>query len=113
MHHCTHHLHTKNIMIAIFINQLNAFKRTSLRNETDKLLFLSVCFSTGLLIMRMIATKSIYYVFLEWNLFLAFVPYLLSSLLLKQKLLRANNYFFALVTFIWILFIPNAFYILT
>jgi uncharacterized membrane protein len=100
-------------MIAIFISQLHAFKRLSSRSETDRLLFLSVCFSTAMLIIRMMATKSIYYIFLEWNLFLAFVPYLLSSLLFKQTRLRANNYLIALVSFVWILFIPNAFYILT
>jgi uncharacterized membrane protein len=100
-------------MITIFINQLNAFKRTSLKNEADRLLFLSVCFSTAMLIVRMMATKSIYYIFLEWNLFLAFVPYVLSSMLCRVKWLRANNILLGPLAFIWLLFIPNAFYILT
>jgi len=100
-------------MIGIFISQFNAFKRVSLRSETDRLLFLSVGFSTVLLIIRMMATKSFYYIFLEWNLFLAFIPYVVSGILFKHRWLRTNNYLLALFGLIWILFIPNAFYILT
>jgi uncharacterized membrane protein len=100
-------------MITIFINQFNAFRKYSLRNEADSLLLISICFSTSLLAMRMIATKSIYYVFLEWNLFLALIPYLLSSFLYRRINSGLNNYVLAAISFVWLLFIPNTFYILT
>ena len=100
-------------MITIFINQFNAFKKYSLKNEADRLLLLSICFSTLLLAVRMVATKSIYYVFLEWNLFLALIPYVISNLLCRRIHSGLNNYVLASGSFVWLLFIPNTFYILT
>ena len=100
-------------MITVFIHQFNNFRRYSLRNEIDRLLIISVCFSTLLLLMRMLVTHSIYYIFLEWNLFLAFLPYFLSSQLSGKPLWRKNRWLLLSVFFAWILFIPNTFYILT
>src|SRR5688500_17495419 len=113
MRHCLHHLYSQTFMITIFINQFNAFRKYSVKNEADTLLLLSICFSAVLLAVRMIATKSIYYVFLEWNLFLAVIPYLLSKFLLQRVKSGLNNYILAAVSFVWLLFIPNTFYILT
>jgi uncharacterized membrane protein len=100
-------------MITIFINRINAFRRFSLRNETDRLLMLSVIFSSALLLARILATHSIYYIFLEWNLFLAFVPYFISNLLTREAGWRNSWMLLSLCSFAWLLFIPNSFYILT
>jgi uncharacterized membrane protein len=100
-------------MITIFINQFNALRKYSLKNEADRLLLLSICFSTLLLAVRMMATESIYYVFLEWNLFLALIPYLISHFLFGRIYSGINNVLLAASSFVWLLFIPNTFYILT
>lgn len=76
-------------------------------------LLLSTCFSCFLLIIRMVATGTFTYLFLPWNLFLAFLPYYIagwmnpdiSSLKRKITLIAA---FLA-----WLLFVPNSFYIIT
>lgn len=50
------------------------------------------------------------YVFLVWNLFLAFVPWWISSYLITKSGL---SWFCTLLLGIWLLFLPNAPYILT
>lgn len=59
---------------------------------------------------RMLYSSSLDYIFLVWNLFLACIPYLIA-LYIKQKE-RGKIYVFALVA-IWLLFLPNAVYIIT
>ena len=48
---------------------------------------------------------------MAWNLFLAFVPWLLSSFLYFHKIKK--NLLCALIIFVWMLFFPNAPYVLT
>lgn len=67
-------------------------------------------FSVGLLAYRIVKTDSLVYIFLIWNLFLAFIPFWISSHLLKQERL---NLYYAPVVFLWLLFLPNSPYILT
>jgi uncharacterized membrane protein len=45
------------------------------KTETEKLLIISSLFSLVLLVIRIIATERLVFLFLPWNLFLAFVPY--------------------------------------
>ncbi|WP_159887255.1 DUF1361 domain-containing protein [Paenibacillus puerhi] len=56
-----------------------------------------------------------YYDFLLWNLFLAWIPYILSSaaLLLYNRLYRFPVILLTLLAAVWILFLPNAPYIIT
>ena len=76
-------------------------------------LLVSCGFSFSLLCARVVATGYFTYVFLIWNLFLAFIPYFISSWLQANLRSVAGKFKFAALVFTWLLFIPNAFYILT
>ncbi|MCH8902757.1 MAG: DUF1361 domain-containing protein [Bacteroidetes bacterium] len=84
-------------------------------NRLNETLFLGVftiaCF--GFSIFRMVYTDSKTFLFLNWNLFLAFIPWAFTSLaILKPKIQKNKITIFILLTF-WLLFFPNAPYILT
>jgi uncharacterized membrane protein len=61
------------------------------------------CFYTG--------TKV--FLFLNWNLFLAFVPWALTSLSALKPAIKQTRLRTAVLLFAWILFFPNAPYLLT
>src|SRR5438270_13195245 len=82
------------------------------RSGIDVTLFLSCCFSVGLVLFRIIYTHQILFLGLIWNLFLAFLPFLLSNWIYGNKEIR-SKWAFAIAAFIWLLLIPNAFYIIT
>ncbi len=63
-----------------------------------------------LLVGRIFYTGELRFVFLVWNLFLAFIPYLFSVFALKHK---ENHWRFWPLFGVWMLFFPNAPYILT
>ena len=68
--------------------------------------------SMGLLITRIILTGEFTFAFLTWNLFLAYIPMGLSTLLyLKSD--GIEKWQFWPVAAVWLLFFPNAPYILT
>ncbi len=77
----------------------------------NKLLGLFLLFIAGLIIFRMLYSGTIHYVFMAWNIFLAWIPFVISQQfhhyrkkqLWKQLLLLAS----------WLLFFPNALYIVT
>lgn len=73
----------------------------------------SCCFSYLMLCARVVATGDLTYVFLLWNLFLAFVPYAVSHWLSRSIRVMENKWMLALALAVWLLFIPNSFYILT
>jgi uncharacterized membrane protein len=50
--------------------------------------------------------------FLIWNLFLAVIPFLLTTYLKTRNLLE-NKFKNGLIILIWLLFLPNSFYIIT
>ncbi len=81
--------------------------------KVNQTLFLYMIYCLTLLLVRAKITQSVYLFFLIWNLFLAFVPYIISSYF--QSLDTKNNPKFKLYTLltIWLLFIPNSFYIIT
>jgi len=76
-------------------------------------LLISCGFSCLLLIARVLITGQLTYIFLVWNLFLAFLPFAITEWLweLMQRE-RSKPTLFAFV-FTWLLFVPNSFYILT
>ena len=80
--------------------------------EIDRLLSLSVCFSLLLVFVRMIHTGRDTFLFLVWNLFLAWIPYLITRRLSAMQPFRPRLGFAALML-AWLLFIPNSFYIIT
>jgi uncharacterized membrane protein len=74
---------------------------------------LSCLFSIGLTFFRVIYTKQWYFVWLGWNLFLAIVPYLITRTLIRQPRWIQSNGRFVLSFAVWLLFLPNSFYIIT
>lgn len=76
-------------------------------------LILSICFSCLLVCVRTIATGYPTYLFLVWNLFLGWIPYMVSQWLSKNAILNGSRMKLVLAACTWLLFIPNSFYILT
>ena len=68
-------------------------------------------FSLFILMIRMKLTGSYYYLFLVWNLFLAFIPFAISTYLSFQQ--KLNNITIIIISMVWLLFLPNAPYIVT
>ncbi len=77
------------------------------------LLFLSSVFSLFVLALRMAFTGTYRYMFLNWNLFLAAVPWVVTTILLLYPGIAARRIRFALLLLVWLLFLPNAPYIIT
>lgn len=75
----------------------------------NRLLLLPVSFTITLIVFRIFYSGSLMYLFFVWNLFLAIIPFGLSSLLLQAQ--KKNLYWLIFLT--WILFFPNALYIIT
>jgi uncharacterized membrane protein len=93
---------------------------TFLRSEIGRLLMASTCFSCVLVLLRILHTGQPMFLWLVWNLFLAYVPYLLSSWLTLRYANPARRsarqpvpWRLLVLSAAWLLFIPNSFYILT
>lgn len=71
--------------------------------------FISLC----LFLVRYYFTGERYYFFLNWNLFLAFLPWLFSLFLVLKPKLQKVKFVVCFVLIFWIVFFPNAPYILT
>lgn len=76
----------------------------------SKMLFFCISFSMSLLLVRFFYSHTFDYRFYGWNTFLAAIPYVMSVLLLKWKKFNAGA---ILLLFIWLLFFPNAPYLIT
>ncbi len=74
-------------------------------------LFILSFFCLILSVFRVFLTRSGYYIFLNWNLFLAFIPWLLTSFAVLKELKNKVAVFIILA--VWLLFFPNSLYILT
>jgi uncharacterized membrane protein len=83
------------------------------KTEIQRLLLTSVGFGFLLLLARTVYTGGLTFVFLVWNLFLAFVPYLLSYTLTLRPSWTQHKWTLAAALTAWLLFIPNSFYMLT
>lgn len=78
---------------------------------TSRMLLLSIVFCMILLIVRFVYTgDTVTYRCYAWNTFLATIPYLISTWFIKQ---REGNRFVLPLLFVWILFLPNAPYLVT
>ncbi len=73
------------------------------------ILLLPVAFTVSLILMRVFYSGSFMYLFFIWNLFLAAIPLALSQYLIHLKSRKFHWLLFGL----WILFFPNALYIIT
>lgn len=76
-------------------------------------LIVSCAFSFLLLSARIIITGHQTYLFLVWNLFLAFVPYAITQWAAVDIRILKNRTKLAATLFTWLLFVPNCFYIIT
>ena len=76
-------------------------------------LTVSCGFSCLLLCARIFVTGYLTYLFLVWNLFLAFIPYAITQWLSFDSRIKESRMKLAMVLLLWLLFIPNAFYIIT
>src|SRR5947207_1552468 len=70
-------------------------------------------FSLLLELTRIIQTGRLTFIFLVWNLFLASVPYFITSLLQANRHWIRSKAKFAAIFIAWLLFIPNSFYLIT
>ncbi len=78
-----------------------------------QLLLLSCSFSLLLVVIRVVVTGSLAYLFLLWNLFLALVPFLISRWLSMNLSYIEHRLKLVMMTLAWLLFVPNSFYLLT
>ena len=90
-------------------------KRLLEYNRLHETVFMGVlslfCFAVS--IFRLAYTDTNVFLFLNWNLFLAFLPWAFSSLMVIQPKLRRSKWMFVVLLCSWLLFFPNAPYILT
>ena len=101
-----------------------------LRTELDRMLTASMLFSCTLVGIRILHTGRLTFLSMIWNLFLAYIPYAISTALTVWRTRAAERQptrsalpaargtslkgFLRFLTFLaWLLFIPNSFYILT
>ena len=100
-----------------------------LRTEMDRLLASSMFFGCMMVTIRICHTGRLVFIFMIWNLFLAYIPYALSNWLTARchadgtslstplppgARRRGMRGFLSIgIALVWLLFIPNSFYILT
>ncbi len=58
-------------------------------------------------------TEDFFYLFLIWNLFLATIPFIISLLVEYYKSNINNKWLLFLSFIIWLIFLPNSFYLIT
>lgn len=95
------------------IKPLWRYSALFLRSEVDRMMSVSMFFSAFLVLVRNVYTGEHDYRFLIWNLFLAYIPYFISNRLQFMPAWMEHRGKFSLVFIVWLLFIPNSFYILT
>lgn len=85
----------------LFYNQFKIFAIISV----------SMLLSFVLLMIRIKLSHSLFYLFLVWNLFLAFIPFAITSYFIQKQ--KSNKLGLFIWFCIWLLFLPNAPYIIT
>ncbi|MBD0824305.1 DUF1361 domain-containing protein [Aestuariibaculum marinum] len=103
-------------LIQLIINKIFLIMtnfKTYICNQFNILVLIgsSMLFSILLLMIRIKLNHSFFYLFLIWNLFLAFIPFALTSYLSTRS--RQHKVSFGLYFFTWLAFLPNAPYIIT
>jgi len=81
------------------------------RFKTFSLISVSILLSIFFLMIRMKLTHSFHFIFLVWNLFLAVIPFAISTYLSNTT--KFNKIRITIWFGVWLLFLPNAPYILT
>ncbi len=94
------------------INQaIITFRHERFKKSLFLLVLTIFCFSIS--IIRAVYSDSNLFLFLNWNLFLAFIPWALTSVLMLTSKLQRSKIIVGLTMVTWLLFFPNAPYILT
>ena len=76
-------------------------------------ILISSAFSILLLMIRIVISHRVSYIFLAWNLLLAYVPLMIVNWLNRHEVVMRNAVTLGLSIVMWLLFMPNSFYILT
>ncbi|MBL0355943.1 MAG: DUF1361 domain-containing protein [Chitinophagaceae bacterium] len=80
-------------------------------SSAEKIVLIFLLFVAAMLTMRIMYANNMRYAFLMWNLFLAWIPFQLSiSLAMKRQYNKWIRYGLLAC---WLLFFPNALYIIT
>ncbi|MBN2615770.1 MAG: DUF1361 domain-containing protein [Bacteroidales bacterium] len=91
------------------------WKTLKAKNRLNETIFMGIlaffCFGSSLF--RYVYTDTTVFLFLNWNLFLAFIPWALTSLVIFRPKLQQSKISFVVLLISWLLFFPNAPYILT
>lgn len=91
------------------------YKQLIKTNQFQISLFMGIlsvfCFALSLFRMELSGTR--HFLFLNWNLFLAFVPWLFTVILTMSPNLQKSRWAVFGMLGVWLLFFPNASYILT
>jgi uncharacterized membrane protein len=82
------------------------------QTKITAVLIVFTAFCAGMEVTRMYRSCTLSYIFLIWNLVLAWVPYLLSLKFIKYDIKRQRIAPLGIL-FIWVLFLPNGPYIIT
>ena len=77
------------------------------------LFIITTALCVTLVVLRIHFTAHITFIFLIWNIFLALIPYCISTLLVLYHERLTSRWFLVLPMLAWLLFFPNAPYILT
>lgn len=94
---------------------INFFRLLKEKNRINLLIlfFLTTALCVTLVVFRVQYTAKITFVFLVWNIFLALIPYAISTLLVLYHEKLRNRWLLLLPFVTWLCFFPNAPYILT
>ncbi len=84
-----------------------------MKTNLIKSLTISTALSVFLLFFRVQWSGTLFYAFLVWNLFLAWIPFICSVFLLEAKHKRQTPVVLLFLFACWLLFFPNSPYILT
>ncbi|RYY15263.1 MAG: DUF1361 domain-containing protein [Chitinophagaceae bacterium] len=96
------------------INILVSITRLSfIKSEIDRLIGYAILFSLSLVIFRIWYTRELTFMFMPWNLFLAYLPYQLLKIYTPSVKDLKSRMVFSAVFVAWLLLIPNAFYMIT
>lgn len=82
-------------------------------NSVFRILHLSLLFSVSMVFARVFYMGQSYFMFMLWNLFLAYIPFMLSSLFIDRPVLIDKKLLFIPLALLWLVFIPNTFYMIT
>lgn len=84
-----------------------------LRSELHRWLAASAMFSVLMVMARIVYTGERTFIFLVWNLFLAYVPFFITGWLQNRPNWIEVRWKFAAAFLCWLVFVPNSFYIIT